>query len=448
MKFYMNKLYYTNDIIIKMSSREDIKDQFIMSEHDDYLDDSVFGKNEENFEPITISSMSNPKEKIMIDNSSESPPVSPVQSAYDQNNILNIVKQITDKKLNEIETLDNIIEKLSKMRDDLNPDKNEPILNEENKRFTIYPIKYHNIWDMYKKQMACFWKVEEIDFSKDQKDFESLNDEEQHFLKWILAFFAASDGIVNFNITERFTKDVKIIEAQVAYNYQTMMENIHGEAYSLMLDNIIKDENERDFLFNAIENIPSVKRMADWAFKWVSSSETFAHRVVAFAIVEGVFFSGAFAAIFWFKKYKNKGQMFLQGLTKSNEFIARDEGMHCDFACMLYSLLDKKLEKDVVYNIMDEAVEISKAYMDDALPYKLLGMNAESMATYIEYIGDRLLVSLNYPKKYKCDNPFKFMETIGLPGKTNFFEMRPTEYQSAHTNNANSHNYFVLDDDF
>ena len=283
-----------------MSSREDIKDQFIIHENDDYLDDSVFCENKETFTPITISNMSSSNKKIMIDNSSESPPSSPTHSSNDSCDILNTVKSITDKKMNNIETLDEIIERLSKMRDSLNTDNNEQILNEENKRFTIYPIKYHDIWDMYKKQMACFWKVEEIDFSKDQQDFESLNSEEQHFLKWILAFFAASDGIVNFNITERFTKDVKIVEAQVAYHYQTMMENIHGEAYSLMLDNIIKDEEERAFLFNAIENIPSVKRMADWAFKWITSSKTFAHRVVAFAIVEGVFFSGAFAAIFWF----------------------------------------------------------------------------------------------------------------------------------------------------
>ena len=433
-----------------MDTSSNNKDHGNIDEYNMYLDDSVFSQNEETFEPIIINTMNFPKNEMTIDNSSEtSSETSAVSPAHlHHNSILDIVKKITNEHLSEADTLDKIINELSEMKYNSNIDKNEKILKEDNKRFTIYPIEYHDIWDMYKKQLACFWKVEEIDFSKDQKDFESLNQDEQHFLKWILAFFAASDGIVNFNLAERFTKDVKIMEAQVAYSFQIMMENIHGEAYSLMLDNIIKDEDERKFLFNAIENIPSVKKMADWAFKWITSSKTFAHRIVAFAIVEGVFFSGAFAAIFWFKKYKNKGQMFLQGLTKSNEFIARDEGMHCDFACMLYSHLDTKLDKSVVYDIMDEAVQIAKMYMDDALPYKLLGMNSSSMGTYIEYIGDRLLVSLNYHKKYKCDNPFKFMETIGLPGKTNFFEMRPTEYQSAHTTNTNSHNYFVLDNNF
>ena len=238
------------------------------------------------------------------------------------------------------------------------------------------------------------------------------------------------------------------MEVQIVYAFQMMMENIHGECYSLMLDNLIHDRKERDHLFNAIETIPSVKAMADWAFKWIDSSSKFAFRVVAFAIVEGVFFSGAFAAIFWFKKYKNRGKMFLKGLTKSNEFISRDEGLHCDFACLVYHHLINKLTVREIYNIMDEGVLVSQQFMQDALPTGLLGMTANAMNDYIEYIGDRLLVALNCPKKYKKQNPFKFMETIGLPGKTNFFELRPTEYQDAHVNNSNSHNYFVLDDDF
>lgn len=327
-------------------------------------------------------------------------------------------------------------------------DNSEPILNKENRRFTVYPIKYNDIWEMYKKQQACFWKAEEIDFSTDYDDYLTLNSDEQHFLKMILAFFAASDGIVNFNISSRFLNDIQIIEATIAYEWQMMMENIHGEVYSLMLDNIVKDKTEKEKLFNAIETIPVVKKMADWAFKWIDSSDSFAHRVVAFAILEGVFFSGAFAAIFWFKKYKNKGKAFLKGLTKSNEFISRDEGMHCDFGCLLYHHLNNKLSKQTVYTIMDEAVTIAKEFMQDALPCKLIGMNFEKMGDYIDYIGDRLLVSLTYPKKYNKDNPFKFMETIGLLGKTNFFEMRPTEYQDSHIMNKNKSHDFVINDDF
>lgn len=361
-------------------------------------------------------------------------------------NVEQIINDILKKYSNKNDSISEIINALNEIKN--NKHENEPLLQKENRRFTVYPIKFQKIWEMYKKQLSCFWKVEEIDFSKDHEDYETLNDEEKHFLKMILAFFAASDGIVNFNLGERFTKDVQVVEAQIVYAFQMMMENIHGECYSLMLDNIIKDNEERDFLFNAIENIPSVKKMADWAFKWIESSDSFAHRVVAFAIVEGVFFSGAFAAIFWFKKYKNKGKLFLKGLTKSNEFIARDEGLHCDFACLVYAHLVNKLQVETVYSIMDEAVEISKNFMDDALPYKLLGMNAESMADYIKYIGDRLLVALGYKKKYNTTNPFKFMETIGLPGKGNFFEVRGTEYQDAHVGNTNAHNYFVLDDNF
>lgn len=363
-------------------------------------------------------------------------------------NMDNIIAEI--KALKSVNNVNTIIDACEKIKNQLNDckDDQEQILKEENRRFTVYPIQYPDVWNMYKKQLACFWKTEEIDFSGDKKDFAELNKDEQHFLKMILAFFAASDGIVNFNLGERFTKDVKIMEAQIVYAFQMMMENQHGETYSLMLDNIIEDKKEKEELFNAIETIPSVKKMADWAFKWIESSKSFAHRCCAFAMIEGVFFSGAFAAIFWFKKYKNKGKSFLKGLVKSNQFIARDEGMHCDFACLLYSKLDNKLPTTEIYEIMDEAVEVSQEFMDDALPYNLLGMNKEMMSDYIAYIGDRLLLSLGYNKKYNTKNPFKFMETIGLTSKANFFEERPTEYQDAHVFNASNNDYFVFNEDF
>jgi ribonucleotide reductase beta subunit family protein with ferritin-like domain len=328
-------------------------------------------------------------------------------------------------------------------------DKNEPLLQESNRQFTVFPIKYDKIWKMYKTQQASMWTAEEVDFSKDYDDFMTLNKDEQHFLKMILAFFAASDGIVNFNIGERFTKDVKVMEAQILYNYQMMIENVHSEVYSLMLDNIIKDEDEKTKLFNAIETVPSVKMMADWAFKWTGSSKSFAHRLIAFAIVEGVFFSGAFAAIFWFKKYKNKGTAFLQGLVKSNEWISRDEGMHCDAACLLYEYIVNRVSISDVYEIMDEAVTISNKFMKDALPCGLIGMNEKSMSIYLEFIGDRLLVALRYPKKYNVQNPFPFMETIGIPGKSNFFEVTPTSYQDANVlNKGKTKGKIVILDEF
>lgn len=327
-------------------------------------------------------------------------------------------------------------------------DKDEPLLQEENRRFTMFPIKYPKIWDAYKEHLNAFWKADEVTFSKDYDDYLTLNENEQHFLKMILAFFAASDGIVNFNLNERFARDVKIMEAQTFYAFQMAMENIHNEIYSLMLENLVKDPVERDNLFNAIETVPAVKRMADWAFKWIDSPLSFAHRLIAFAIVEGVFFSGMFASIYWFKKYKNKGKMFLDGLCTSNEFIARDEGMHCNFACLLYEYIVHRVPKDEVYKIMDEAVNIVNSFMNDALQIKLIGMNSEYMNQYNKYIGDRLLVALNYPKLYNAKNPFKFMETIGLPGKKNFFEGRETAYQSAHTNNSSNKGKITILDDF
>lgn len=324
----------------------------------------------------------------------------------------------------------------------------EPLLDPNNARFTIYPIKYPTIWELYMKQLAAFWKAQEIDFSNDKTDFDQLTEGEQHFIKRVLAFFAASDGIVNFNINERFLQDVQIMEARVTYMFQMAMENIHGESYSLMLDNIVRDKAEKEFLFNAIETIPSVKMMSDWAMKWIKSDLSFAHRLIGFAVVEGIFFSGAFAAIFWMKKYKGTGKLFMQGLVKSNEFIARDEGLHTIFACTLYELLQKKLDYVSVLEIVEEGVAIAKTFMSDALPIRLIGMNEDQMKQYIEYVADTLLVNLGYEKHYKVTNPFVFMETIGMLQKTNFFESRPTEYQSAHIFNTDKNKDFSISDDF
>lgn len=310
-------------------------------------------------------------------------------------------------------------------------DHHEPILNPIKSRFTAFPIEYPSVWAMYKQQLNAFWKAEEIDFSRDYDDFITLKSDEQHVIKMILAFFAASDGIVNFNLRDRFLNDVKIYEAQTTYTYQMMMENIHNEVYSLMLENLIKDPKEKEHLFNAIKTVPAVKKMADWAFKWIDSPKRFAYRLVAFAIIEGVFFSGAFATIFWLKKYQGGGKMFMPGLIKSNEFIARDEGMHTNFACLLYGLLEHKLSTEQIYKIMDEAVEISKNFATESIKCKLVGLNNHLMCDYIEHIADSLLVSLGYTKKYNKKNPFSFMETIGMIRKTNFFESRPTEYQAA-----------------
>lgn len=328
-------------------------------------------------------------------------------------------------------------------------DSDEFLLKEENRRFTVFPIKCQDIWDMYKKQQACNWTAEEIDFSEDYKDYNTLSKNEQHFLKMILAFFAASDGIVNFNLSERFTKEVQVMEVQICYRFQMMMEDIHGHIYSLMLDNIIRDSEERENLFNAIKTVPSVKMMADWAFKWIESSKSFGHRIIAFTIVEGVFFSGAFASIFWFKKYKNKGKMFLKGLIKSNEFISRDEGLHCDFGCLLYTKYVKnKVRKEEIHEMMDDAVKIAIYFMTEALPCSLIGMNSDLMKDYIKYIGDRLLVALGTDKLYKVKNPFKFMETIGMPGKANFFEVRETSYQDANVLNKGKRGKITILDEF
>ena len=325
----------------------------------------------------------------------------------------------------------------------------EPILDDSNSRFTMYPIQYQGLWDLYQKQLSSFWKPQEVDFSKDYEDFMELSVDEQHYIKRVLAFFAASDGIVNFNLSKRFLQEIKIMEAITCYTFQMMMEGIHSETYSLMLDNLIKEPVEKKFLFDSIKTVESVKKLGDWAMHWIESDLSFAHRVVAFAVVEGIFFSGAFASIFWLKRYKSNGRLFLQGLVKSNEFIARDEGMHVQFACEIYKLLQVKLSSESVYEIVRDGVNVAKIFMEDALPIRLIGMNNESMAQYIECVADRLLVDLGYKKLYNSQNPFVFMETIGMLGKSNFFETRPTDYQSAfNQDNKRTSNLETFDDDF
>jgi ribonucleoside-diphosphate reductase subunit M2 len=321
----------------------------------------------------------------------------------------------------------------------------EPLLAEENSRLTVYPLKHKPIWEMYKKQQAAFWTVEEVDMSKDYDHFKKFKSEEQHFIKHILAFFAASDAIVNINLLERFTKDVKIPEAQIAYTYQAMMENIHAEMYSLMIETIIKDPTEKESLLNAVETIPCIGKKAAWAIKWIESQDSFAKRLVAFAIVEGIFFSGSFCAIFWIKHVK-KNKM--PGLTLSNEFIARDEGMHTDFACLLYSMMNNKLEQEELEGMIREAVEIESEFITESLPCKLIGMNSEMMNQYIQFVADRLCYTLGHPKIYNTKNPFTWIEALSLEGKNNFFEGRTSQYQNANIMNSSSKGAFMISEDF
>jgi len=320
----------------------------------------------------------------------------------------------------------------------------EPILKSDPRRFVLFPIQHDDIWTFYKKSEASFWTAEEIDLGPDQVDWENkLNDDERYFIKHVLAFFAASDGIVNENLAENFVKEVQYTEAKFFYGFQIAMENIHSETYSLLIDSYIKDKEEKNHLFNAIETIDCVKKKAEWALRWVSEG-SFAERLVAFAAVEGIFFSGSFCSIFWLKK---RGLM--PGLCFSNELISRDEGMHCDFACLLYNdHIINKLPKATVTKIITDAVEIEKEFVTDALPVSLIGMNANLMAKYIEFVADRLLSELGCPKVYKSENPFDFMEMISLQGKTNFFEKRVAEYQKAGVANGNESQVFKLDEEF
>jgi|TARA_B100000242_G_scaffold9140_1_gene5998 ribonucleoside-diphosphate reductase beta chain len=321
----------------------------------------------------------------------------------------------------------------------------EPILKENKDRFVIFPIKHHDLWEWYKKCEASFWTAEEIDLHQDLTDWKTkLNDDERYFIKHILAFFAASDGIVNENLAENFVNEVQYSEAKFFYGFQIMMENIHSETYSLLIDTYVKDDAEKDKLFNAIETFPAIKKKADWALKWIES-DSFAERLIAFAGVEGIFFSGAFCSIFWLKK---RGLM--PGLTFSNELISRDEGVHCDYAVHLHNNhLVNKVPKERITEILTDALEIEKEFITESLPVSLIGMNAKLMTQYLEFVTDRLLVELNCDKVYNSTNPFEFMDMISLQGKTNFFEKRVSEYQKAGVlNNDTRSEEISFDEDF
>lgn len=301
----------------------------------------------------------------------------------------------------------------------------EPLLQENPKRFVIFPIQYHDLWKMYKKAEASFWTAQEVDLSKDLNDWRKLKPEEKRFVSHVLAFFAASDGIVNENLAERFYREVQISEARCFYGFQIAIENIHSEMYSLLIDTYIANPFEKQKLFDAIETLPCVKKKADWAIAWIKTRDaSFGERLVAFAAVEGIFFSGSFAAIFWLKK---RGLM--PGLTFSNELISRDEGLHCDFACTMMNHLKIKPSEQKIIQIVSDAVEIEQEFLTEALPVALIGMNNQLMKQYIEFVADRLLQELNCKKIYRVENPFDFMEFISLEGKTNFFEKRVSEYQ-------------------
>ncbi|KAK7198564.1 ribonucleoside-diphosphate reductase small chain [Novymonas esmeraldas] len=321
----------------------------------------------------------------------------------------------------------------------------EPLQQDNPFRFVLFPIQYHDIWRKYKEHESCIWTVEEINLGYDMKDWESLNDDERHFIKHVLAFFAGSDGIVIENLAERFMSDVKVPEARAFYGFQLMMENIHSETYSVLLDMYITDSEEKLRLLHAIQTIPCIQKKADWAVRWTGSGASFQERLIGFAAVEGIFFSGSFCALFWLKK---RGLM--PGLTFSNELISRDEGLHTDFACLLYnSHIKHKLSRARVLEIIVDAVNIEREFICDALPVRLIGMNSELMAQYIEFVADRLLVSLGEEKHYNVTQPFDFMEMISLQGKTNFFERKVGEYQKAGVMSAEgTSKRFSLDEDF
>ena len=331
---------------------------------------------------------------------------------------------------------------------DLSQEHIEPMLQENLDRFVLFPIQHSDIWEMYKMEQASFWTAEEIDLAEDLKDWKELNENEKHFLKHILAFFAASDGIVNENLVMNFSNEVCWPEARAFYGFQIMMENIHAETYSLLIDTYITDENEKDHLFKALETVPSVKKKGEWAMRWLSRKRgSFAERLVAFAAIEGIFFSGSFRAIFWLKK---RGLM--PGLTFSNELISRDEGLHCDFACLLHNKLLKGAGENVIRSIIAEAVEIEIEFVTNALPVSLIGMNSDLMKQYIQFVADRLLVALGATKLYNVGNPFPWMEMISMQGKTNFFEKRVAEYQKAGVMDNSSlgsvQQRFSVDEDF
>lgn len=319
---------------------------------------------------------------------------------------------------------------------------NEILLKENKDRFVLLPINYPKVWEVYKRHEASFWTAEEIDLSGDLKDWAGLNDGERHFITHVLAFFAASDGIVNENLAVNFMSEVQIPEARCFYGFQIMMENIHSETYALLIDTYVKDPVEKDRLFHAIETVPAVKKKAEWALRWIENGN-FAQRLVAFAAVEGIFFSGSFCSVFWLKK---RGLM--PGLTFSNELISRDEGLHCEFACLLYGMLQQQLTEAEVHHIIGDAVTIEKDFITNALPVDLIGMNSRLMAQYIEFVADRWLKELGYAKLFNASNPFDFMEMISLQGKTNFFEKRVGDYQKAGVMSGKETQTFSLDEDF
>ena len=325
----------------------------------------------------------------------------------------------------------------------------EPMLQENKDRFVLFPIKHDDIWNMYKQEVASFWTAEEIDLAQDLKEWETeLSDDERHFLKHVLAFFAASDGIVNENLVTNFADEVQWPEARCFYGFQIMMENIHAETYSLLIDTYIKNPIEKDHLFKALDTVPSVRKKGEWALRWLDRKRgNFAERLVAFAAVEGIFFSGSFCSIFWLKK-----RGIMQGLTYSNELISRDEGLHCDFACMLHNKLVHGAGENMIHRIISEAVTIEIEFVTEALPVSLIGMNAEWMAQYIKFVADRLLISLGATKLYGAENPFPWMEMISMQGKTNFFERRVAEYQKAGVMTSNTlgavQQRFSMEEDF
>jgi ribonucleoside-diphosphate reductase beta chain len=320
----------------------------------------------------------------------------------------------------------------------------EPLLEDNPNRFVIFPLQHNDIWKFYKDAVAGFWVTEEIDLHQDITDWsDKLNDDERHFIKHVLAFFAASDGIVNENLAENMLRMVQYPEAKFFYGYQIMIENIHSETYSMLIDTYIKDSTEKDYLFHAIDHMPCVRKKADWAMRWIENG-SFHEQLVAFAAVEGIFFSGSFCSIFWLKK-----RGIMPGLTFSNELISRDEGQHCDFACLLYNKhLQNKLSNDQVENIIRDAVTIEKEFVTDSLPVKLIGMNADLMCQYIEFVADRLLMSLGNEKIYKVENPFPFMEMISLTGKTNFFEKRVGEYKKSGIGTTRDTQVFSINAEF
>lgn len=320
----------------------------------------------------------------------------------------------------------------------------EPILRPNPDRFVVFPIRYTEIWNMYKKAQASFWTAEELDLTHDRRDWVTLTDNEKHFIKHVLAFFAASDGIVNENLAMNFCTEVQIPEARAFYGFQIAIENIHSEVYSQLIDVYIKEPEEKKRLLGAIETIPCVTKKAEWALKWCDAeTASFAERVVAFAVVEGIFFSGSFCAIFWIKK---RGLM--PGLTFSNELISRDEGLHCDFACLIYKHLVNKLPDARIVEIIKEAVVIEQEFVSDSLPVNLIGINAGLMCTYIEFCADRLVQAFGLPPIYKSENPFEWMEMISLQGKTNFFEKRVGEYSKSGVGVDSSEQVFSLDSEF